>query len=76
MQKLLKDPDFCPLLGTNLNGLAPAMICTAGIDILRDEGFFYAKHLRSFDVSVQWNHYDSAFHGVTFFFYYLYPSFR
>lgn len=68
MHKLLIDPDFCPLVGTNLNGLAPAMIITAGIDILRDEGFFYAKRLRSFGVPVQWNHYDSAFHGVILYF--------
>ncbi|VDM37335.1 unnamed protein product [Toxocara canis] len=58
------DVDFAPILGDNLNGLPPAMIITAGYDILRDEGILYAKRLQSFSVAVQWNHYPAAYHGV------------
>lgn len=58
------DADFSPMMGSNLQGLSPAMIITAGYDILRDEGILYAKKLQSFDVPVQWNHYPSAYHGV------------
>ena len=38
-------------------------ICTAGIDILRDEGMLYAERLKEFEVNVQHNHYESAYHG-------------
>uniref|UniRef100_A0A0M3HZ39 Abhydrolase_3 domain-containing protein n=1 Tax=Ascaris lumbricoides TaxID=6252 RepID=A0A0M3HZ39_ASCLU len=58
------DPDFAPILGKDLFGLPPAMIVTAGYDILRDEGALYAKRLQSFNVPVQWNHYPAAYHGV------------
>jgi acetyl esterase/lipase len=61
---LLTNPDLCPILGKNLEGLAAAMICTVGVDILRDEGVLYAQKLRSYGVPVRWNHYESAFHGV------------
>uniref|UniRef100_A0A915ASR2 Alpha/beta hydrolase fold-3 domain-containing protein n=2 Tax=Parascaris univalens TaxID=6257 RepID=A0A915ASR2_PARUN len=58
------NPDFAPILGKDLFGLPPAMIITAGYDILRDEGVLYAKRLQSFNVPVQWNHYPAAYHGV------------
>lgn len=58
------DPDFAPILGKDLNGLCPAMIVTAGYDILRDEGVLYAKYLQSYGISVLWNHYKAAYHGV------------
>ncbi|KAH7709736.1 Protein F16F9.4 [Aphelenchoides avenae] len=57
-------PELCPLLAKDLQGLAPAFIATAGIDILRDEGVLYAKRLSSFGVPTKWQHYESAFHGV------------
>uniref|UniRef100_A0A7E4WCC3 Abhydrolase_3 domain-containing protein n=1 Tax=Panagrellus redivivus TaxID=6233 RepID=A0A7E4WCC3_PANRE len=58
------NPDLNPLFGKDLTGLAPAMIVTAGIDILRDEGILYSKLLESYDVPVKWYHYESAFHGI------------
>ncbi|VDK49994.1 unnamed protein product [Anisakis simplex] len=58
------DADFAPILGDNLTGLSPAMIITAGYDILRDEGMLYAKRLQSFKVAVQLNHYPAAYHGI------------
>ncbi|KAI6191828.1 Arylacetamide deacetylase [Aphelenchoides bicaudatus] len=64
MAKFLTDPDFCPILGNNLEGLPPALIMTAGVDILRDEGVLYSKRLKQFNVPTKWLHYESAFHGV------------
>uniref|UniRef100_A0A914HGK6 Alpha/beta hydrolase fold-3 domain-containing protein n=1 Tax=Globodera rostochiensis TaxID=31243 RepID=A0A914HGK6_GLORO len=64
MAPFLTNPDICPLLGTNLEGLCSAMICTAGVDILRDEGILYAQRLRQFGVSVEWKHYEHAYHGI------------
>ena len=60
MESLLLNPDLCPLMADDLNGLCPALICTAGIDILRDEGIHYAQKLRKFGVPVEWKHYEGA----------------
>jgi len=64
LRPLLTNPDLCPILGRNLEGLAAAMICTVGIDILRDEGILYARRLQGYGVPVKWNHYEAAFHGI------------
>ncbi|KAL3124690.1 hypothetical protein niasHT_001527 [Heterodera trifolii] len=64
MAPFLTNPDICPLVGKNLEGLCPAMICTAGVDILRDEGILYAQRLRQFGVAVEWKHYEYAYHGI------------
>uniref|UniRef100_A0A0N5APF3 Abhydrolase_3 domain-containing protein n=1 Tax=Syphacia muris TaxID=451379 RepID=A0A0N5APF3_9BILA len=58
------DPDFTPIMGKDLTGLCSAMIVTGGYDILRDEGVLYARHLKSYNVPVVWNHYKAAYHGV------------
>lgn len=62
--KFATDPNFCPLLGDNLEGLPPAMVVTCGVDVLRDEGYLYTKRLQSFGVHAKWYHYEEAFHGV------------
>lgn len=48
-------------MANDLNGLCPALICTAGIDILRDEGIHYAQKLRTFGVPVEWKHYEGEY---------------
>lgn len=58
------NPDLNPIFGRDLEGLPEAMIVTAGVDILRDEGILYGKKLESHKVPVAWYHYEAAFHGI------------
>lgn len=64
MSPYITDPNVCPILGENLHGLPQALILTAGVDILRDEGVMYGKRLKQFNVPVKWHHYEAAFHGI------------
>ncbi|WP_247731137.1 alpha/beta hydrolase [Halovivax limisalsi] len=48
---------------TDLDGLAPATVVTAGHDVLRDEGAAYASRLSEADVAVEHDHYPAMAHG-------------
>ncbi len=52
---------------TNLEGLAPAIVVTAGFDPLVDEGDVYARRLEDAGVDVRHKRYDSLIHGFTAF---------
>jgi acetyl esterase len=52
-----------PLRAKNLAGLAPAVVCTAWFDPLRDEGKAYADALRAADVPTQYHHGAGLIHG-------------
>ncbi|KAF8370578.1 hypothetical protein PRIPAC_77007 [Pristionchus pacificus] len=44
---LLTDPDFAPLMQTDLSGLPSALVVTNEFDVLRDEGTMYARRLEA-----------------------------
>jgi len=56
-----------PLRETDLSGLAPAVIATAGFDPLVDQGEAYAKALDRAGVTVRYRCYDSLTHAFTAF---------
>ena len=56
-------PTVSPVLSDDLSGLPPALIVTAGYDLLRDEGIAYAERLKEAGVSTRHWHYDDQIHG-------------
>ncbi|MET0273801.1 MAG: alpha/beta hydrolase, partial [Phenylobacterium sp.] len=59
------DPRLSPLRAADLAGLAPAVVITAGFDILLDQGEAYARRLREAGVPVAYRCYDALAHGFT-----------
>jgi acetyl esterase len=57
------DPDVCPLLATDLEGVPPAYVAVAGHDVLRDDGLRYADALRAAGVEVTVERYEDMVHG-------------
>jgi acetyl esterase/lipase len=52
-----------PLRAPNLAGVAPALVLTAGNDVLCDEGGAYARRLQECGVPVRVRHYPDQIHG-------------
>ena len=52
-----------PLRAKGLAGLAPAVVCTAWFDPLRDEGRAYAEALAAADVPTKYHHGAGLIHG-------------
>jgi acetyl esterase len=57
------DPLVSPIKRQDLSGLPPALVVTAELDPLRDEGELYAKRLRAAGVDATTSRYDGAGHG-------------
>ncbi len=58
-----RDPRISPLLAPSLEGVAPAMVVTAGFDPLRDEGEAYARRLREAGVPCTLRRHPGSVHG-------------
>ncbi len=56
-------PEASPLLAERFDGLAPALILTAGFDPLRDEGRAYAQALQAAGVAVEYRCHARLIHG-------------
>ncbi|MGH1421416.1 MAG: alpha/beta hydrolase [Hyphomonas sp.] len=63
----LSDPMLSPGLTTQLEGLPPAIVITAGHDPLVDEGDEYARRMEQLGVSVTHKRYDALAHAFTAF---------
>ena len=61
------DVRLAPGLADDLSGLAPALVYTAGFDVLCDEGERYAQRLAEAGVPVTYRCYASLPHGFTLF---------
>jgi acetyl esterase len=57
------DPRLSPLCATDFAGLPPALVVTAGFDVLRDDGAAYAEALATAGVEVTYRCYDDMMHG-------------
>jgi acetyl esterase len=58
-----QSPWISPRRCTDMSGLPPAMVITAGYDPIRDHGIDYSARLRQADVAVDLVHYAGLFHG-------------
>lgn len=57
------DPYLVPAHASDLSGLPPAIVVTAGCDPIRDWGERYASRLRDADVQTTCTRYPGAYHG-------------
>ena len=64
--ELVKDPYVSPIFAPDLSGLPPAIVITAGFDLLRDEAKAYADRLSEAGVETQYKEFSSDGHGFMY----------
>ena len=65
-ESLEKDPYVSPLFAPNLKGLPPAIVITAGFDLVRDEAKAYADRLSEDGVETQYKEFMTEGHGFMY----------
>ena len=58
-----KNPYALPVRETNLNDLAPTLVFTTELDVLRDDGRLYADLLSRSNTNVEYKCYKGLLHG-------------
>ncbi|MEC7986121.1 MAG: alpha/beta hydrolase [Myxococcota bacterium] len=61
-----RNPLVSPIFAESLSRLPPAVVVTAGFDVLRDEGDAYAKKLKEDGVETHHIHHPSFLHGFMY----------
>ena len=61
----IDNPLVSPVLSPSFEGLPPAFITVAGVDILRSDIELYVQHLKDAGVPVETSTYETTIHGFT-----------